>query len=130
MANHVSGGKSDKRAIDVKAPRGLKPDEATMKVVLALAHLDATEEEIAAVLRVSASTFQDFKRRSPEVAETIERGRAEGRVSLRRCLRRMAEKNPGAAIFLAKNKLGMADKVEHANKGEIAIYIDADDAGL
>ncbi|TPO02181.1 hypothetical protein [Mesorhizobium sp. B1-1-5] len=99
-----------------------------MASIRALAQIDATEEEIASVLGVATSTFREFKKREPEVADIIERGRAEGRVSLRRTMRRMAEKNPAMAIFLAKNKLGMADKVDTKNTGDITIIVDAEDA--
>lgn len=132
MANRVSGGKSDKGAPGSKSgtgrPRALDADDRTLASIRALAQIDATEEEIASVLGVATSTFREFKKREPEVADIIERGRAEGRVSLRRTMRRMAEKNPAMAIFLAKNKLGMADKVDTKNTGDITIIVDAEDA--
>ncbi|WP_131802877.1 hypothetical protein [Mesorhizobium sp. ORS 3428] len=133
MANRLSGGKSGKGAPAAKTaaigrPRALEADDKTLASIRALSQIDATEEEMAAVLGVAASTFREFKKREPEVAEIIERGRAEGRVSLRRTMRRMAEKNPAMAIFLAKNKLGMADKVDTKNTGDIAIIVDVEDA--
>ena len=51
-------------------------------------------------------------------------------MSLRRLQFRMAEKNPAMLIFLGKNYLSQSDKVQQISRGEIAIYIDSDDAQL
>ena len=58
----------------------------------------------------------------------MERGKAQGRLSLRRNLWGLAKKgNPAANIFLAKNLLGYRDVVsnEHSGPGGGAIPIDA-----
>lgn len=49
-------------------------------------------------------------------SEVFELKRVGGKISLRRNLFQQSERNPAAAIFLAKNWLGMSDKMELAGK--------------
>jgi hypothetical protein len=93
-------------------PRILQPDEATLKTVKGLGHLQATTKECAAFLGVSEPTFLKFKADFPEVAEALEEGNGTGRVSLRRMQFRLAAKNAAMGIFLGKNYLGQTDKHE------------------
>src|ERR1700745_1931897 len=74
-----------------------------------LCAMQCTDEEIAAYFGVSARTIE--RRRKVEgFRETIERGRAKGRMSVRRQLFRLSNNgNLGATIFLAKNLLGYRD---------------------
>jgi hypothetical protein len=67
VANRVSGGKSDKGARGAKTgrPRALEADDKTLAQIRALSQIDATEEEMAAVLGVATSTFREFKKREP-----------------------------------------------------------------
>src|SRR6266849_512343 len=70
-----------------------------------LAGMQCTDEEIAAFFDVS------FR-------EIMDRGRAKGRVSVRRALFRLAAAgNIAAAIFLAKNLLGYKDFVSNEHSG-------------
>jgi hypothetical protein len=63
-------------------------------------------EEIAAFFDVSTRTIER-SRGIPKFNEAMERGRAKGRVSVRRALFKLAAGgNIAAAIFLAKNLLG------------------------
>jgi hypothetical protein len=74
-----------------------------------LCALQCTDEELAAYFGVSPRTIERRKGH-PAFAEAIERGKARGRVSLRRNLWGLAAKgNPAANIFLAKNLLGYKD---------------------
>jgi hypothetical protein len=82
-----------------------------------LAAIQCTDMEIASVLNVSVRTIERRKSQ-PAFAEAIERGRARGRVSLRRNLWNLATKgNPAANIFLAKNLLGYKDYFTNEHTG-------------
>ena len=88
--------------------------------------LHCTDDEIAGFIGVSKRTFARRKRQSA-FAETMERGRGKGRLSLRRSLWGLAMKgNPAANIFLAKNLLGYRDVLsnEHSGPGGGPIAID------
>jgi len=92
-----------------------------------LCALQCTDEEVAAFFGVSVRTIER-RRRKPAFAEAMERGRAKGRLTLRRQLWGLAAKgNPAANIFLAKNLLGYRDVVsnEHSGPGGSSIRIDA-----
>jgi hypothetical protein len=82
-----------------------------------LCNLQCTDEEIAAFFNTSTRTIER-KRKNPKFAEIMERGKAKGRVSVRRSLIRMAlNNNVAAAIFLAKNLLGYKDVVNNEHTG-------------
>ena len=93
-----------------KRPRsGRKAVNIDLEQVEKLCSLQCTDEELASVLGVSARTIE---RRKSQLAfaEAMVRGKAKGKVSLRRNLWALAAKgNPAANIFLAKNLLGMKD---------------------
>jgi hypothetical protein len=58
---------------------------------------------------VSTETIER-RRKERKFAETIERGRAKGKISLRRTQMRLAEEgNPALAIWLGKQLLGQAE---------------------
>jgi len=82
-----------------------------------LCALQCTDEEIAGFIGVSERTFARRKRQ-PAFAETMQRGRGKGRLSLRRSLWSLAMKgNPAANIFLAKNLLGYRDVLSNEHSG-------------
>lgn len=64
------------------------------------------------MLGVSHQTFIATTQRHPEIEEALDRGREQGKVSLRRTQFRLAEKSAGMAIFLGKNYLDQSDKQE------------------
>jgi hypothetical protein len=82
-----------------------------------LCAVQCTDEEIAAYFRVSVRTIE--RRRNVQgFREAMERGRAKGRMSVRRQLFRLAnDGNLGATIFLAKNLLGYKDVVATEHSG-------------
>jgi hypothetical protein len=76
-----------------------------------LAGMQATDEEIGAFFGVSARTILRRKK-VKKFAEVMERGRARGRLSLRRAQLKLVENGSAAmAIFLGKNILGQADQL-------------------
>lgn len=76
--------------------------------------IQCTEEEMAAVLDVSADTLERWVKRTygRRFAEVYAEKRAGGKASLRRNQWKLAETNPTMAIFLGKNYLGQTDKKE------------------
>ena len=92
-----------------------------------LCNLQCTDEEIAAFFGVSVRTIER-KRKNARIAEVMERGRAKGRLSVRRMLFRQGNNgNVAAAIFLSKNVLGYRDVIntEHTGLGGGPIRIEA-----
>ena len=82
-----------------------------------LCAMQCTDEEIAAFLRVSTRTIER-RRKVQSFREAMERGKAKGRVSVRRNLFRLATNgNLGANVFLAKNLLGYKDVVSNEHTG-------------
>lgn len=82
-----------------------------------LCAMQCTDEEIAAFLGVSTRTIER-RRKMPSFREAMERGKAKGRLSVRRNLFRLATNgNLGANIFLAKNLLGYKDVVSNEHTG-------------
>lgn len=109
-----------------KRPRsGRKPVNIDLEQVEKLCSLQCTDEELASVLGVSSRTIERRKSQ-PAFAEAMSRGKAKGKVSLRRNLWALAAKgNPAANIFLAKNLLGykdyFANELSGPDGGPIAI---------
>ena len=82
-----------------------------------LCAMQCTDEEIGAFLGVSTRTIER-RRTVLKFREVMERGRAKGRVSVRRNLFKLAGNgNLGANIFLAKNLLGYKDVVANEHSG-------------
>ena len=91
-----------------------------------LCTLQCTDVEIAAFFKVSARTIERRKSQ-PAFAEAVERGRSQGRLSVRRMLFGQAAKgNVAAAIFLAKNILGYRDIVANELSGPNGTAIELD----
>ena len=75
------------------------------ELIFKLAAIHCTYEEIADVVGTSVTTLQKTYK------DTIERGRAEGKMSLRRRQMSVAEKGDvRMLIFLGKNYLGQKDQ--------------------
>jgi len=99
--NRAKGGK--------RAGSGRKAVHIDLEQVEKLCGLQITDEELAAFFDVSTRTIERRKSQ-PAFLEAMERGKAKGRLSLRRSLWALAAKgNPAANIFLAKNLLGYKD---------------------
>ena len=82
-----------------------------------LCAMQCTDQEIASILGVSTRTIER-RRKVQHFREAMERGKAKGRVSVRRNLFRLATAgNLGANIFLAKNLLGYKDVVSNEHSG-------------
>lgn len=92
----------------------LEIDDAELERLCAMQCSDA---EIAAWFGVSTRTIER-RRKEPRFSEAMERGKAKGRVTLRRNLWKLASNgNIAACIFLAKNLLGYRDVVANEHTG-------------
>ena len=90
-----------------------------------LCALHCTDEEVAAWFGVQVRTIER-RRKQAAFAAAMERGRAKGRISVRRTLfAQSAQGSAAASIFLAKNLLGYRDvrRNEHCGPegGPIAV---------
>jgi hypothetical protein len=86
-----------------------------------LSSLQCTDEEIAAWFSVSVRTIET-RRKQPRFAEAMNRGKARGRISVRRAQWRLLEAGNGPiAVWLGKHLLGQKDTVQitGANGGPI-----------
>src|SRR5260370_25383906 len=94
--------------------------------------MQCTDEEVAAFFGVSTRTIER-RRQVKKFSDVMERGKAKGRVSVRRYLFRLAGGgNVAAAIFLSKNLLRYKDYVNSeltgAARGTIPAGPQTDDA--
>ena len=99
--------------------------------LLALAQIHCTHEEIAAVMGMSLRTFQERLEEHPELHAIIDKGRDEGKASLRRAQWKSALSGDRTMmIWLGKNHLGQSDiqKIEHS--GAVHVHFDKSDEGL
>jgi hypothetical protein len=84
-----------------------------------LCALQATDVEVAAWFNVSTRTIER-RRKEAKFAEIMERGKARGRISIRRAQMKMLENgNATMGIWLGKQYLGQTDQVEY--RGELTL---------
>src|ERR1043166_1987084 len=77
-----------------------------------LCALQATDVEIAAFFEVSTRTIER-RRKNPKFAEVMERGKAKGRLSVRRLQMRLLERgNATMGVWLGKQLLGQGDRID------------------
>lgn len=109
-----------------------KIDDVFLAKVQELGGANATYADCAHALGMSHQNFGRLVRENEKVTMAYEAGKAHHRISLRRRLTEMAMNgnNVAAAIFLAKNDLGMSDRAELTGKdgGPIEIrFIEGDE---
>lgn len=76
-----------------------------------LLKMQCTEKEIVSFFSTTRNTLQKWVKKTygKNFADVSKDWREAGKASLRRKLYNLADTNPGVAIFLAKNWLGMSD---------------------
>jgi hypothetical protein len=75
--------------------------------------LQCTDEELAAWFNVTTRTIER-RRKKKSFAEVITRGKAKGRISVRRMQMKLLENgNATIGVWLGKNILGQTDEVHH-----------------
>ena len=78
-----------------------------------LSVLQCTDEEIASFFSVSTKTIERRKK-DPEFRAVMERGKAKGRISVRRAQMKLLEAgNATMGIWLGKQLLGQANEIRH-----------------
>ncbi len=99
----------------VKGKSGRKKKTYDLSLVESLGALDCTHPEMAAMLEVSQRTVDSLMEDGESsFLASYKKGQGRSKISLRRTLRRLADEgNIPAAIFLAKNRLGMTDYQVH-----------------
>lgn len=100
-------------------PAGRPKKEIDYVTVEKLANIQCTQEEIASFLGISTRTLQ----RDEKFIELFNRGRENGKMSLRRIQWKHAEKSATMAIWLGKQYLGQKDMIEASAIGETKINI-------
>jgi len=87
-----------------------------------LCGLQCTDEELAAWFKVSTRTIER-RRKEPEFAEVMARGKARGRLSIRRAQLKMLEQgNATMGVWLGKQHLGQQDRYPDG-AGQQPVYI-------
>ena len=109
---NMQSGKGGKRR-----GAGRKPVEIDVIELEKLCSLQCTDIEIAAWFNVSVRTIES-RRKNPKFAEAMERGKARGRISVRRAQMRLLEAgNATMGIWLGKQLLGQKDIVSNEHTG-------------
>jgi hypothetical protein len=106
------------------AERGTRADIDLVELEK-LAALHATDVEIAAWFQVSVRTIERRKS-EPDFSEALERGRAKGKLNLRRIQLKLAESNAAMAIFLGKQMLNQTDQAANTVEVQIAGLVEWD----
>jgi len=106
-----------------------KPGPAKIQVdrdkLLALAQINCTHSEIASVLGMDLRTLQRRLAEDPELVTIIEKGREEGKASLRRAQWKSALAGDRTMmIWLGKNTLGQSDNQRVEHSGNVVVSFD------
>ncbi len=90
-----------------------KPAHIDLAELERLSAMQCTDEEIAHWFSVTTKTIER-RRKEPEFAEVMERGKAKGRISLRRQQLKLLEAgNATMGVWLGKQYLGQTDEIRH-----------------
>jgi hypothetical protein len=93
----------------VRPGAGRKSTKIDLAEIEKLASMQCTLEEMAGFFGVSVSTIEN-RRKQPQFAEALNRGRAKGRISVRRAQMKLLETgNATMGIWLGKQLLGQRD---------------------
>lgn len=93
----------------VRPRAGRKPVKIDLGELEKLCGLQCNDEEIAAWFGVSARTIEQ-RRKQPQFAEVMRRGKAKGRISVRRAQMKLLEAGNGLmGVWLGKQLLGQRD---------------------
>src|SRR4051812_26872438 len=93
----------------IRTGAGRKPVEINFEQLEKLASLQCTDPEIAAWFHCSTRTIE-MRRKDPLFREALERGKAMGRISVRRAQMKLLEAgNATMGIWLGKQLLGQRD---------------------
>jgi hypothetical protein len=100
-----------------KPRRGRKPIHMDLQELEKLSALQCTDQEIAGWFGVTTRTIES-RRKKPEFAAAMDRGRVKGRISVRRAQMKMLEGGNGTmGVWLGKQILGQRDIVTNEHTG-------------
>ena len=106
--------------------------EFNLDALESLCRLNCTLDEIAAYFNVSIKTVERRYNEEPDFTNAVDRGKAHGRLSLRRKQLELVDKgNASMAIWLGKQLLNQTDKTEidqYNHNDQISIQIVNPDA--
>lgn len=96
-----------------------------------LCAMQCTEEEICGWFDVTDKTLVRWIKETYDgvlsFSEIYTKKRSLGKISLRRNMWKMSEKNPTMALWLSKQHLGMTDKNEVEMNTKIEVNLDSED---
>jgi hypothetical protein len=93
----------------IRSGAGRKPAKIDLIELEKLASLQCTDEDLAGFFGVSARTIEN-RRKQPAFAEAMRRGRAKGKISVRRAQMKLLEAGNGTmGVWLGKQLLGQRD---------------------
>ena len=88
-----------------------------------LCAIQCTDEEISAWFGVTTRTIER-RRLEPAFAEIMERGKAKGRISVRRMQMKLLEQgNATMGVWLGKQLLGQVDQINHQVGVQVAVLL-------
>ena len=88
-----------------------------------LCAMQCTDEEIAAWFGVTRKTIER-RRKVSKFAEIMDRGKAKGRISVRRMQMKLLEQgNATMGVWLGKQILGQVDQINHNVSGSVLIVL-------
>jgi hypothetical protein len=97
--------------------RGRKPVQIDLVELEKLCALHCTDQEIADWFGVSTRTIES-RRKRPELAQVMSRGRSRGRISVRRAQMKLLESGSGTmGVWLGKQLLGQRDVITNQHVG-------------
>jgi hypothetical protein len=104
---------------ETQQKRGRKPVQIDLGELEKLCVLQCTDQEIADWFDISTRTLEN-RRKQPQFAQVMKRGRARGRISVRRAQMKLLEGGSGTmGVWLGKQLLGQRDVItaEHVGSG-------------
>lgn len=104
---------------------GRPPKEIDYEKLEALAGIQCTNEEMAAVLGIHKDTFYDRMKNDSDFSDCVKRGKESGKASLRRMQWKAAQKGSAAMlIWLGKQILGQREpKTESDDERDINLTV-------
>lgn len=125
---------ADARNFRIQGKGGTGPTgeiDLQLNLIERLAHIHCLDGEIAYILGIDVDTFAMRKQRHPEIQEAIDRGFADGKMSIRRAQFQVAfpdpdngyRGNPDMLKWLGKNILKQSDKISIGSDNDNPIKI-------
>ena len=102
---------------EARRKAGRKPVQIDLTELEKLCSLHCTDQELADWFGVSTRTIET-RRKRPEFAQAMQRGRSKGRISVRRAQMKMLDSGNGTmGVWLGKQFLGQRDVLTNQHVG-------------